>query len=178
MDHGIRERLEDGATSGDVRFLAADHHEELALRRRHPSAADRRVDDRDTALGGPLGEPPTRIGMDRGVDRHDAARHPGEHAVGAHEHVLDVGVGHHTDPDDVARRTERSGRRSHDGGGVAKWLHGPGAARPDRERKAFLRDASGDRRPLAAQSDEADACHRSVGTSASVQGRIEIGRFT
>ena len=166
MDHRVAEGLEDGAAAVDVLGVAAGHDEELALGGRRAAAADRRVDDGDAAPGSLLGQAPAGVGVDRGVDGHDAAgRHAGQDAVGPQDHVLDVGVGHDADPHHVARRPQLGRRRRRDRGRVAERLEGLGAAGPEGERVAPLDDAPGHRPALAPDPDEPDPAHRPTSPS-------------
>ena len=94
------------------------------------------------------------------VDGDDpSAGEAGEDAVVSQDDVFDIGVGHHTDTDDLTIPCELGRRRGDDGGRVRERFQGLRAARPDGERMTGIDDAARHRCPLAAESDEACAGH-------------------
>jgi hypothetical protein len=160
MDDRVREGVEDGATQVEVFGLTAHHHEQLSPQGGATPSAHRGVDDSEAAPGCVPGHADAGVGMDGRVNDHHAARvHSFEHAVGAREDFLDVGVARHADADDVTGRTELGRRRRRCGIGIGVGLEGLGAAGPQGEREAGIGDPPRHRTPLAAQSDESDPRH-------------------
>src|SRR6202012_1607781 len=114
-------------------------------------------DNRDTLRGTLFREFVTCLGMYGAVHGDYAAGpEPGQYSVVAAGDLLDVGVTHHAQADEIAGGGE-FGRRSGDvGGGAGERLQCGRAARPQRGREPGFDDASGHRAALAAQPYEPD----------------------
>ena len=148
------EGLEHRPCRAESRLVTADHHGQRARLCGGRAAAHRRVNEGDAMVGGL----PLQIGAGIGVD----GRMDGDPASPPHRrdqnvaHLARVGIVHHTDADMVALRAQfLHGRRTFRVR-VGERLERGRPARPKRDRKAGVDDPPGDRRALAAETDEPD----------------------
>ena len=113
MQNRIAVGREDGPCGFEDVVVAADHHQQVSLGRCRCSSADGRVEHLHTSF--------RRGGRDRAagarmhgrVDGDDpSAGEAGEDTVVSQDDVFDIGVGHHTDTDNLTIRCELGRRRA------------------------------------------------------------------